>query len=74
MHVPAPVRVTRLPAIVQLSVAPAVNVTGRLEDAVAETVNGASPNVREGRGAKLIVWFCSAGACTVSGVFTVIPK
>ena len=57
-QLPAPVMVTWVPRTEQLPVTE--NSTVRPEFAVAETVNGASPNVLAARGPKVIV--CDACA------------
>src|SRR3954469_2100044 len=52
VHEPAPVMCTVAPLFVQLPAL--VNVTGRPDDAVAETVKSASPNVWSGMAGKVM--------------------
>ena len=62
MHVPAPTRVTVLPLTVQTPVVVEAKLTGSPDDAVADTVNGAAPNVLLPSLAKVIFWVASASA------------
>ena len=58
VQLPAPVIVTVLPDTVQLP--PAANVTVRVDEAVALTLNGGSLVVLSGSGLNVMVWFAFA--------------
>ena len=58
VHEPAPVRVTRVPATVQLP--EAEKLTVKPDVAVALTLKSASPKVLPGKAAKVIVWLAWA--------------
>jgi hypothetical protein len=60
VHVPVPTIVTVEPSNVQTAVVAVLKPTLNPEEAVAVTVNGASPNVWAGKAPKVIVWFAFA--------------